>query len=339
MNKKIVVPAVVILATMAIVGATAFGGQSGQSTDDAYVEADYTLVAPKVSGIVSEVAVEDNQRVHAGDLLARIDDRDFKAALEIAQADQQAAAARLANAVARDSRQQAVIAQAKASVEADDAALVFARQNAARYGQLSQVGAGTQEQQQQAQYVEKQQTALRDRDSAALDAAQREVTVLASERAEAEGAVARAQAAVQQAELNLGYTRITAPVDGVVGERSVRVGAYVSAGTTMLAVVPLSSAYVVGNFRETQLARVKPGQPVVITVDALPGVTLRGKVDSVAPATGLTFAPIAPENATGNFTKVVQRIPVKIVLDENQPAAARLHVGMSVIPTIDIASK
>jgi membrane fusion protein, multidrug efflux system len=339
MNKKIVVSAAVILTTMAIVGVAAFGSQTRQSTEDAYVEADYTLVAPKVSGLIAEVAVEDNQRVHAGDLLARIDDRDFKTALKTAQADQQAAAARLSNAVARDSRQQALIAQAKASVAADDAALVFARQNASRYGQLSQEGAGTQEQQQQAQYVEKQQTALRDRDSAALDAAQREVTVLASERAEAEGAAARAQAAVQQAELNLGYARITAPVDGVVGERSVRVGAYVSAGTTMLAVVPLGSAYIVGNFRETQLAHVKPGQSVAITVDALPGVTLRGKVDSVAPATGLTFAPIAPENATGNFTKVVQRLPVKIVLDGNQSAASRLHVGMSVVPTIDVASK
>lgn len=324
---------------MATVSVIAFSSQSGQTTDDAYVEADYTLVAPKISGIVSEVAIEDNQLVHSGDLLARIDDRDFQKALEIAQAEEQAAVAHMANAIARESRQQAVIAQARASVDADESALAFARQNAARYGQLSLEGAGTQEQQQHTQYIAKQQLALQDRDRAALQVAQREVTILASERAEAEGTVSRTKAAVEQAQINLGYTRITAPADGMIGERLVRTGTYVSPGSTMLAVVPLNRAYVVGNFRETQLAHIKPGQPVTITVDALPGLKLRGKVNSVSPATDLTFSPIAPDNATGNFTKVVQRIPVKIVLNEHQPAAEQLRVGMSVIPTIDVDSK
>ncbi|WP_367304968.1 HlyD family secretion protein [Burkholderia multivorans] len=339
MKKKLIlasVPIVIILAGLALKAAGAFESDR-ESTDDAYVSADYTLVAPKVSGLVDAVFVDDNQRVRAGDALAHIDDRDFRVALQTAEAELLSARARLENVRARESRQQAAIAQAKATLAADDAALTFANQNAQRYRNLSRQGAGTEEQQQQADFRQKQQSAVRRRDGAALDAARRELNVLSSERAEAESAVEQAAAAVRQATLNLSYTNIVAPVDGVVGQRSVRVGAYVNAGTTLLAVVPLDEAYVVAHFRETQLARMRAGQPATIEVDALPGVRLRGHVDSVAPATGLTFAPIAPDNATGNFTKVVQRLPVKIKLERDQPDVARLRVGMSVVPSVDVA--
>jgi membrane fusion protein (multidrug efflux system) len=333
-----VVAAVLLAVFVALRGARMFD-HGTEVTDDAYVTADFTLVAPKVSGLISKVAVEDNQHVHAGDLLAKIDDRDFQVALQNAQSELQAAQARLENVQAREAKQHALIGQAAAAVHADDAALVFAGQNAKRYEALSQQGAGTQEQQQQTSFTQRQQAAIRERDSAAVLAAQKELGVLASEDSEARAAVGRAKAAVEQARLNLSYTTIVAPVDGVVGQRDVRVGAYVSPGTTLLAVVPLAQAYVVANFREVQLTHMKPGQRARVSVDAMPGVVLAGRVESIAPATGLTFAPIAPDNATGNFTKVVQRLPVKIVLDADQPGAAQLKVGMSVVPSVDVGAR
>jgi membrane fusion protein, multidrug efflux system len=342
MNKKSLRMAGVAVAVMAIAGAVfaMTGGRhsSGQSTDDAYVSADYTLVAPKVSGLISKVMVDDNQHVSAGAVVATIDDRDFRTALQTAHAGLAASKARLSNIDAQIQKQDAVIGQTKAIIVADDAALTFAQQNAQRYQRLSQDGAGTIEQQQQAEFTLRQQTAVRQRDLAASNAASREMGVLESQRAEAVAAVGRAESAVEQAELNLSYTRITAPVDGVVGQRSVRVGAFVNAGSTLLAVVPLQAAYVVGNYRETQLTHVRVGQHVQIKVDAYPDLLLSGRVDSIAPATGLTFSPVARDNATGNFTKVVQRVPVKIVLDANQPQQNLLRVGMSVVSDINTAS-
>ncbi|WP_175978998.1 HlyD family secretion protein [Burkholderia sp. BCC1047] len=328
---------VVLIAVFVGFRTTGASGRGTEVTDDAYITADFTLVAPKVSGLVSKVAVADNQRVRAGDLLAEIDDRDFRVALQNAQGELEAAQARLENVRARDTRQRALIEQAEAVVHADDAALVFAGQNAKRYEELSKRGAGTQEQQQQTAFSQRQQGAIRKRDAAALSAAQKELGVLASEDTEARAAVERAKAAVEQARLNLSYTTIVAPVDGVVGQRNVRVGAYVSPGTALLAVVPLEKAFVVANFREVQLTHMKPGQRVRVRVDAMPDVVLAGRVESIAPATGLTFAPMAPDNATGNFTKVVQRLPVKIVFDADQTGVARLKVGMSVVPSVDVS--
>ncbi|KVX99507.1 disulfide bond formation protein DsbA [Burkholderia ubonensis] len=337
MSLLIAVAVVVLIVVLVGFRNADLPGRGTEITDDAYITADFTLVAPKVSGLISKVSVEDNQRVRAGDLLAEIDDRDFQVALQNAQSELLAAQARLENVQARDARQRAMIEQAEAAVHADDAALVFAGQNAKRYEELSKQGAGTQEQQQQTFFTQRQQAAIRKRDVAALSAAQKELGVLASEEAEAKAAVGRAKAAVEQARLNLNYTTIVAPVDGVVGQRNVRVGAYVSPGKTLLAVVPLEKAYVVANFREVQLKHIKPGQRAHVRVDAMPDVVLAGRVDSIAPATGLTFAPIAPDNATGNFTKVVQRLPVKIVFDADQAGAARLKVGMSVVPSVDVS--
>ncbi|MBM5584963.1 HlyD family secretion protein [Burkholderia pseudomallei] len=341
MKKKtsLIIAVTVVVLVFVFLGLrkTGLSSTGMEITDDAYIAADFTLVAPKVSGLVSKVAVEDNQRVRAGDLLAKIDDRDFQVALQNAQSELLAAEARLKNVQARDARQHAMIEQAEAVVHADDAAVLFAEQNAKRYEELSKQGAGTQEQQQQTFFTQRQQAAIRKRDIAALTGAQKELGVLASEEAEANAAVGRAKAAVEQARLNLSYTTIIAPVDGVVGQRNVRVGAYVSPGKTLLAVVPLEKAYVVANFREVQLKHIKPGQRAHVRVDAMPDVLLAGRVESIAPATGLTFAPIAPDNATGNFTKVVQRLPVKIVFDADQADAARLKVGMSVVPSVDVS--
>jgi len=183
--------------------------------------------------------------------------------------------------------------------------------------------------------VLQQQTAALQRDRAALTAAKQRIDVLTTAKTKAGTEVQRLESVQQQAELNLGYTTITAPIDGTVGARSLRTGQYVQAGTQLMAVVPLHAVYVVANFKETQLADVKTGQPVEISIDGLPGVTVKGKVDSLAPASGLEFALLPPDNATGNFTKIVQRIPVKIALEIDNALVGRLRPGMSAEPVID----
>ena len=303
-------------------------------TDDAWVTADYTLVAPKISGYVASVNVSDNQAVKAGDLLATLDDRDYRVALETAQASLQVSNAKLTSIDAQLEQQQAVINQKLAAVTSSQASLSYAGQNAGRYRRLLKSGTATADEQQKASSTMRAAAAQVQQDQAAVVAARKEVGILQASRQQALADIAAAQASVDQAQLNLSYTRITAPVDGNIGQRSVRQGAYVSAGTRLLAVVPLQQSYIVANFLETQLAHVQNGQLVDIKVDALPGVRFRGHVDSVAPATGSTFSAIAADNATGNYTKVVQRLPVKIVLEPGQPDLARLRVGMSVVPQI-----
>ncbi|HVZ07112.1 HlyD family secretion protein [Rhodopila sp.] len=309
-------------------------GRYEVSTDDAYVKADYTTIAPKVAGYISQVLVGDNQRVTAGDVLARIDDRDFRAALDQARADVAAAQAAVGNINAQINLQKAEIGQARATLAATKASLAFAQADADRYQNLVRTGAGTMQRAQQSRAQLDELTARVQRDESAVTAEERKIDVLTTSRAQAEAQVARASAVLRQAELNLGYTAITAPVDGTVGARSVRVGQYVTTGTQLMAVVPLNAAYVLANYKETQLAHVHPGQPVRITVDGLPDLLITGHVDSIAPASGLEFALLPPDNATGNFTKIVQRIPVKIVLDDSA-RGARLRAGMSVIPVID----
>ncbi|WP_252165373.1 HlyD family secretion protein [Sphingomonas morindae] len=275
----------------------------------------------------------------AGQLLARIDDRDYRAALASAQADVTVAEADIANFDAEIARHPALVAQAEATLRADGAAATFAQANAVRYRNLSTGGAGTTQERQQADSTLAEKLAATDHDRSALAAVRQQIGVLEAGRAKAVGARARAQAALDQAKLNLSYSEIRAPVDGIVGQRTVRVGAFVAAGTPLLAVVPLAKVYVVANFQENQLADMRLGQPSTIRVDSLPGLTLKAHVDSLAPVTGLALAPIAPDNATGNFTKVVQRLPVKLTIDPGQPEAARLHVGLSVVPTVDVTAK
>lgn len=340
-NRKLIkrgVLVVVLLAGAAFIADFGYHywtvGRFIESTDDAYVKADYTAIAPKVAGYIKDVLVNDNDTVKAGQILARIDDRDFQAALSQAKADLKAADAAIANIGAQIQLQQSLIGQAKATIDASQASLDFAQSDAARSARLISNGAGTQSRAEQTQSASKQAAAAVERDQAALVAAQNQVPVLQTQHDQAVAQRDRAAAAVQQAELNLSYTDIVAAVDGTVGARSIRVGQYVTSGTQLMAVVPLHSVYVVANFKETQLTYVRPGQSVEIKVDSFPDVSIKGHVDSLSPASGLEFSLLPPDNATGNFTKIVQRIPVKIVIDDDH-LAGLLRSGMSVEPEID----
>jgi membrane fusion protein (multidrug efflux system) len=331
------------LGTLAVLGLAAGtylgteywrNGRFMVSTDDAYVQADNTLIAPRVSGYISDVLVADNQPVKAGQVLARIDARDYQTALRQATADRLAAEAEIGSIDAQLTLQASVIEQANQQVASADAALRFARQDHARYDSLSRTGAGTIQSEQQTESMLVQRTAALAQARAAYAAAKQQVDVLQASRVKAASQLEHYRAAEQQAQLNLGYTTITAPEDGIVGARTLRVGQYVQAGTQLMAVVPLDAVYIVANYKETQLTRVRPGQPVEISVDTFPDVTIHGHVDSVSPATGLQFALLPPDNATGNFTKIVQRLPVKIVLDRGF-GEGLLRPGMSVEPEID----
>jgi membrane fusion protein (multidrug efflux system) len=309
------------------------------STDDAYVKADSTTVAPKVSGYLREVLVGDNERVKTGQVLARIDERDFKVALDQARSDVAAATAAIASKQAQLGVQQAVIDAAKATIDVDKATVTFAAQENKRYGDLAATGYGSVQNAQQAQSRISGAQAAIARDTANLASALKQVDLLKAEIAQATAALARANAAQNQAELNLGYTTIVAPIDGVVGNRTLRIGQYVQAGTQLMSVVPIAGAYVVANFKETQLTDVREGQAVDIAIDMFPGQVVHGHVDSIAPASGQEFALLPPDNATGNFTKVVQRIPVKIALERHNDPSIELRPGMSVIPTIETKSQ
>jgi membrane fusion protein, multidrug efflux system len=328
-------------SVLALAGAGHYGwdywtvGRFQVSTDDAYVKADSTTVAPKVSGYIASVLVGDNEPVKTGQVLARIDDRDFRVSLEQANADLAAAKAAVATKLAAITAQQSAIDAAQATIAVDQATLTFADQDDKRYAQLASNGYGSVQNAQQAASRLAAGRAAVARDTASLANATKQLDVLKAELAQAQAAVTRDEALRDQAQLNLSYTTITSAVDGVVGNRTLRVGQYVQAGTQLMAVVPLAAAYIVANYKETQLADVHPGQPVAVVVDTYPGVTFSGHVDSIAPASGQEFALLPPDNATGNFTKVVQRIPVKIVLDPGTGFAGELRPGMSVYPTIE----
>jgi membrane fusion protein (multidrug efflux system) len=310
-------------------------GRFEVSTDDAYVQADNTTIAPKVSGYLATVLVGDNEPVKSGEVLARIDDRDYQVALDSAKADVAAAQAAIASKLAAIDAQQSAIDSAKATIAVDAANETFAEQENKRYADLAKTGYGSVQNAQQAGSRIAAAHASVERDNATLAAAVKQVALQKAELAQAEAVLARDEAARHQAELNLSYATIVSPADGIVGNRTLRVGQYVQAGTQLMSVVPSADAYVVANFKETQLTDVRRGQPVDIEVDMFPGRIYHGHVDSLAPASGQTFALLPPDNATGNFTKVVQRIPVKVVLDANSANSGDLRPGMSVTPTID----
>jgi membrane fusion protein, multidrug efflux system len=310
-------------------------GRFNVSTDDAYVQADNVTIAPKVSGYLSAVLVGDNQPVKAGQVLARIDDQDYQVALDQAKADVAAAKAAIASKLAAIDAQQSAIDSAKATIQVDQASTTFAEQENKRYADLAATGYGSLQNAQQATSRIAASRASILRDSAALASATKQVALQQAELAQAQAVLARGEALRRQAELNVGYATIVAPADGIVGNRTLRVGQYVEAGTQLMSVVPSAEAYVVANFKETQLTDVRKGQSVAIAVDMFPGRVYHGRVDSLAPASGQTFALLPPDNATGNFTKVVQRIPVKVILDRDSADAGDLRPGMSVSPTID----
>ncbi|MFK4135467.1 HlyD family secretion protein [Pseudomonas luteola] len=329
------------LACLAIVVAAAgyffSSTATAENTNDAFVDADFTFIAPKVNGFIEEVLVEDNQAVKAGQLLARIDNKNYQVELIAAKASVATSEAKLNNAVALLKRQRAEVRQVQANIESDMADVDFARHEFDRYKTLADQGAGTIQNAQQARTrLLKAEAQLNNR-KALLDSTKTQIEVLEASEQSATAELEHAKAMLGKAELNISYTELKAPFDGIVGRRSVRKGAFVKPGELLMAVVPTDNFYITANFREVQLTHMHPGQSAEIKVDSFPGKKLYGTVDSIAPATGVTFAAIAPDNATGNFTKVVQRIPVKILLSPDQPLTANLKVGMSVDTTIDTA--
>jgi membrane fusion protein (multidrug efflux system) len=305
------------------------------STDDAYIQAHSVMISPKIPGYISEVPVDDNQPVRAGAVLARIDPRDYQTALDQAHANVAAAQASINTLNQQIAQQKLVVEQDRQQVVSDQAALVFSQQDFDRYTHLATTGFGTVQRAQQAQADITEKQAGLQHDTTVVAAAERQVGVFEGQLAQADAALAQQQAMEHQAELNLSYTTVTAPVEGTVGVRTLRVGEYVQAGTQLMAVAPLQAVYIVANYKETQLTDVQAGQAVTIDIDTFPGAVVHGHVDSLAPASGQEFALLPPDNATGNFTKIVQRIPVKIEIDQNEPLLGRLRPGMSVEPTID----
>ncbi len=328
-----IVAGVIVLGFVATVLAIIYVPAPDVWTDDAYVTAHYATIAPRVSGQIASVDVDDNQPVRAGQLLASIDDRDFRAALATAEATLARDRAQLADASAASSRQPAVGSQAQSQNPSAAAQLALAQANQRRYRNLASTGAGTfQERQQADEQVQQAQSAV-DQARASTEAARRQIPILEAQRAAAAATVRGDEAQVEQARLNLSYTRILAPVDGMVGQRTVQVGNYVAPGAALMVVAPLDQVYIEANYREVALRHVLPGQRARIHVDAY-DLLLDGVVDSVPPASGAAFGAVQPNNATGNFTKIVQRLPVKILVSPGQPEAKLLRLGFSVETTI-----
>jgi membrane fusion protein (multidrug efflux system) len=310
-------------------------GRFIESTDDAYVGGDITTIAPKISGIISQIAITDNQTVHAGDLLVKIDDRDFIAAAQKAQAAVAGDQAALANLAATRTLQLSLIAEAQAQTAASAAQTELAAANQTRYRRLAATNAGSVQDSQTADATWQEAKADQTKSAAALAAAQAQLAVIDTQTQATQAALAGAQADLAAAKLNLGYTQILSPIDGVVGNRSAHLGAYASAGDPLISIVPLHGLWVDANFKEDQLAAIRPGEPVTIRADIDPGLKITGHVASIAPASGAVFSILPAENATGNFTKIVQRVPVRILLDGDAASIGLLRPGLSVIAAIN----
>ena len=334
----------IVVAAAAIIGGVFWYaryksvGQYMQSTNDAFIQADAVTVAPKVSGYVDKVFVGENQAVQAGQPLLQIDTRDYRA--QTAQIEAQIGVAR-ANAEgvqAQIKEQQAAIDRAEADLRAAQSDAAFAQAEVARYTPLAASGAESRERLSQLQNQARQANAKVAAANAALAASRRRIGTLNAQvqQARSQGQAARAQ--LDAAEVNLGSTTIRAAIAGRVGNKTVRVGQFVQAGTRTMSIVPVSQLYIEANFKETQLGLMRPGQPVKIEVDALEGVEIKGHVESVAPGTGAQFSLLPPQNATGNFTKIVQRIPVRIAVDADPQTRSLLVPGMSVEVVVDTRS-
>jgi membrane fusion protein (multidrug efflux system) len=310
-------------------------GRFIESTDDAYVGGDITVIAPKVAGFITEVAVTDNQAVRAGDLLFKLDDRDYRAALARADGSVAAAEAALANLDATRRLQEAVIAQSRAELGAADAEVARAQFDVVRYRRLASEQFASAQRLQQADADHKKGLAAAEKTRAALSAAQRQLDVIDTQKQQARAALAQAAAERDLARLNLGYTELRAPIDGTVGNRSARSGAFAAIGAQLMSLVPARGLWVDANFKENQLGRMRPGLPATIAADVLPGELFHGHVVSLAPATGAQFSVLPPENATGNFTKIVQRVPVRILLEGDASKLGRLRPGLSVTAGVD----
>jgi membrane fusion protein (multidrug efflux system) len=306
-----------------------------ESTDDAYVQGDISVIAPKVEGYIATLAVQDNQAVRRGEVLATIDDRDFRARVQSAEAAVGMQQAAIANIESQMALQDSEIRRAQAAVTSAEAELDRARPDYDRFKSLMKSDWVSRQRFESAEAdLHKAESGLVEHQAAVASEEHRRI-VLETQRRQATAALQQAEAQLQLARNALEDTVIRAPIDGVVGNRGVQLGQYVKAGTQLLSLVPLASVYVVANFKETQLAGMRPGQPVSIAVDAYPGQEVTGRIESFAPASGAQFSLLPPENATGNFTKIVQRVPVRIAVPREGPLAGQLRPGLSVVVTID----
>ena len=306
-----------------------------QSTDDAYVQSDVSIISPKVEGYIKKVKVADNQEVAEGAVLFVIDDRDFKAKVAQAEAAVAIEEASVASYEARLKLQQSMIDQATASVASAEADLDREQQDYKRYSALMTSDFASRQRFEQAQADARKGEAARARSRAALAAEQNQLAVQRSQQREEQAKLQQARANLQLAQNDLDNTVIRAPVSGVAGNRAGQIGQYVKAGTQLLSLVPLPHVYVTANFKETQLTHIRPGQLAEVSVDAYPDLTLEGRIESFAPGSGAQFSLLPPDNATGNFTKIVQRVPVRIALPSSGPLIGLLRPGLSVTVTVD----
>jgi len=329
------------LAAVVMINWNRWVGDAGpQWTDDASIEADLTPLSAQVAGRISALPVNDFEHVRAGQLLAQIDDAPFRAQLAQAEANVAAAEAAIANLKAQELLQAANIASAEAQVEGSRATALRNHLEAERQRRLLATKVvGTEQAVEQADAAAQLSDAQVIGAAAALQAAQRQLDVQHTQERQLDANLKAAEAMRDLAQINLGYTRITSPTDGMVGQRRVYPGQYVGVGTQVISVVPLAHLYVIADYKETQLTNLRVGQPAEIRIDTFPGVVLHGHVESWSPATGSEFALLPPDNATGNFTKVVQRIPVKLALDDDGGLGDRLRPGMSVETTIHTDAK
>jgi len=324
-----------IAAAVIVTGAAIWGlrwwvvGRFMQSTDDAYLHADY------VTGLVESVYVIDNQAVKAGDPLVKVDARTYEAGLEQANATVEARKADIERARAALVQQQATIRQAQATLAASRLAAEFADKQVVRYQPLSESGAETSERLEQLRDQRDQGRARERSDAAALDSAQRQVPSLEAAVAQAKAQLQSAEATVRQSQIDLDHTIVRSSIDGRIGDNSVRVGQYVQPGTRLMSVVPVGKLYITANFKENQIGSMRIGQKVHIKVDAIPHADVTGQVESFAPGTGAQFALLPPENATGNFTKIVQRVPVRTTVQASDEVRGVLVPGLSVVVTVD----
>ena len=312
------------------------GSAANQRTDNAFLQADTTPLSAKVSGYVRRVAVGDFQEVRAGDLLVQIEDDDYRAQVAQAEANGQVAVAAIANIENQKLLQQTLIRQVEATVAATESDVWRYRRESDRQQSLLANSFASKQVADQATNAFQRAQATLELNRAQRDQQHQQLSVLETQKTQAQSTLrAQQEAALDLARINLGHTRIVAPVDGMVGQRQVKPGQYVGVGTQVISIVPLPHVWVVANYKETQMTRIRTGQPATVTIDAFPHVVLKGHVESWSPATGSQFSLLPADNATGNFTKVVQRIPVKIVLDPDGPVMKLLRPGMSVIATID----
>jgi len=336
--------ALALLGLMAAGGVAWYGwnwwqvGRFVETTDDAYIGGNVTTLSPHVAGFVNKILVGDNQFVRAGQLLIELDDRDYQANLAHAGAVVQHQTAGLANLHAKYALQQSMIDQAQGDLAAKEAEAGYARADAARYHALAVTTFGSLQNDQKASAADRKAEATVRSGEAGLDAAKQQLAVIDTEIAETKASLAQAQADLGMAQLDLGYTKIRAPIDGYIGDRGAQIGAYATVGTALLSIVPARGLWVDANFKEDELARMRAGQKAMIVADVMPGRKFEGRVLSLAPATGAVFSVIPPENATGNFTKIVQRVPVRIAVADGDGTLGVLRPGLSTTVSVDTRS-